>query len=403
VILWGLTGLTLGILLLKFFVADVYRVDSGSMRPTLFGGRDRADGVEDAEHVLVFYDRALEPARFDLVVVRTSEEDKPLVKRVCGIPGDQDLMIRDGDLFLDRARLPPDAPRPAPVLVYDDRFLDPTQFFEHRRDGSVSRADGEWVVRGDAQPAGSLLAFHPGLRDDYLDRWHRRVEGLIEVNDAVLELEFALSAPLAAQKLRFQLIEEGDLFEVAIAAGPEGGWTMRLVRRDPRGQGPEQERQLAQCSVALEPGRWYALAFSNIDNHLRVRSAGLGADLRYSYAENEPLSPPARHKSLRPRVRFGVEGGEARFRAVRILRDLYYTEDGRFGVTKTTPGGAELPEDGLRAAVSLGPHDYFLLGDNSAASTDSRHFGPVKAAQLLGRPVAVVWPDPHWLRPSVAP
>jgi signal peptidase I len=55
------------------------------------------------------------------------------------------------------------------------------------------------------------------------------------------------------------------------------------------------------------------------------------------------------------------------------------------------------------APISLGPDDYFLLGDNSTASTDSRHFGPVKASELIGRPLAVLWPDPRWLHPVEAP
>src|SRR5262249_54923215 len=106
--LWILTGGVALLLLLKFFVADVYRVDSGSMRPTIFGGRDRADGEEDAEHVLVLYGKGFEPQRFDLVVVASPDGSKPLVKRVCGLPGDRDFVIRDGDLFVGRARLPSD-------------------------------------------------------------------------------------------------------------------------------------------------------------------------------------------------------------------------------------------------------------------------------------------------------
>ena len=35
VALWVLAGFFALILLLKFFVADIYRVDSGSMRPTI--------------------------------------------------------------------------------------------------------------------------------------------------------------------------------------------------------------------------------------------------------------------------------------------------------------------------------------------------------------------------------
>jgi len=407
-LLWILTGAVALLLLLKFFVADVYRVDSVSMRPTIFGGRDRADGEEDTEHVLVLYAHGFEPERFGLVVVSSHDGSKPLVKRVCGLPGDQDFVIRDGDLFVGRNRLPADVPRPAPVPVYDDRYLDPERLFWHRRDGSVRREGDAWVVDGNAQPPGSMLLYHPELRDDYLDRRNRRVPGVIEVNDAVLELEFQLEAPLADQKLRFQLVEEGDTFEVVVAPGANGA-NLRLVRRNERTMNLDGSKQrqstgsdvlpagdllLAEAPVVLRAGEWYALSFSNIDNHLRVRSATLGVDLLRDYEENEPWHNPLPmgHKTLGPRVKFGVESGRARFRAVRILRDLYYTDDGNFAV------GSRPDNPDASGPISLGPNDYFLLGDNSAASNDSRHFGTVKASQFLGRPIAVVWPRPRWLR-----
>ncbi|MSR61825.1 MAG: hypothetical protein EXS08_05205 [Planctomycetes bacterium] len=410
-LLWGVVALVALLSLLKAFVADVYRVDSGSMRPTLFGGRVRPDAEEDAEHVLVRYDRDFVPQRFDLVVIRAKDGGKPLVKRVGGVPGDQDLVIRDGDLFVNHARLPAEIPRPEPIPVYDDRYQESEPFFEYLRDGSVRRAGDEWFVEGRELSPGSMLLFHPALRDDYLDRHHRRVPGVIEVNDAVLELEFALPAPRAAQKLHFQLVEEGDTFEVTLTVLDAQHGMLRLARtnslilqgrREPHASAPP-DIELGRANVALESGRFYRLWFANVDNHLHLCVPELVVDLAASYDENEPWPAPlpAGQKSLGSRVRFGAEAGPARFRGVRVLRDLYYTEAGRFGLPpETDPRRANGP---ARAPVSLGPDDYFLLGDNSAASTDSRHQGLFKAADLIGRPLAVVWPDPHWLRAVVDP
>lgn len=262
-------------------------------------------------------------------------------------------------------------------------------------------------MRGGQPSPGSLLLYHPPLRDDYFDRRHRLVTGVIEVNDAVLELEFSLDAPLAAQVLHFQLIEEGDTFEVTIAAAAPRA-SVRLVRRNARmlqerrepGSDvvPSRELLLAETKVDLQAERWYRLSFANVDNHLRARCPELGVDLAHTYPDNEPwpVPLPLGQLSLGSRVRFGAEAGLARFRGVRILRDLYYTDDGVHGV----PGG-ERP--GESAPVSLGPEDYFLLGDNSAVSTDSRHFGPLKATELVGRPLAVLWPRAHWIRAVRAP
>jgi signal peptidase I len=52
---WGVFALVLVLLVVKVFVADVYKIDSGSMRPTLFGGADRPGGEVYDEWVLVCY------------------------------------------------------------------------------------------------------------------------------------------------------------------------------------------------------------------------------------------------------------------------------------------------------------------------------------------------------------
>jgi signal peptidase I len=41
---------------------------------------------------------------------------------------------------------------------------------------------------------------------------------------------------------------------------------------------------------------------------------------------------------------------------------------------------------------SLGPQEFFLMGDASGHSTDSRTFGPVDRGQLIGRVWARLWP-----------
>jgi len=387
--LWGLALAALGLLLVKSFVADVYRVDSGSMRPTLFGGRTRPDDErEDSERVLVRYERDLEPARFDLVVTRPADDGKPLVKRAVGLPGDRNFVLRDGDLWLDGKRLPASAPRPAPVLVYDDRWFDPEQHFERRTDGSVRREDEAWVVDGGPSAPGNRLLFHRPLRDDYLDRHHRLIPGVVEVNDAVLELEFRLEGPPAAQRVYLQLVEAGDTFTLELACTPDGRRAVRLTRRNHVLQQAGGEELLVERELVVPPERWLALSFANIDNHLSVRLPALAFALGVDYDANQPVAGAATvAEHFGPRVAFGIQAGRARFRAVRILRDLYYTSVGTFA----------------RTPLSLGPDEYFLLGDNSAASTDSRELGPVPAARLFGRPLAVVWPEPRWLAGAQPP
>ncbi len=47
---------------------------------------------------------------------------------------------------------------------------------------------------------------------------------------------------------------------------------------------------------------------------------------------------------------------------------------------------------------TLEPGQYWVEGDNAAASTDSRAFGPVSRSHLLARAWLVYWPRGNWRR-----
>ena len=56
---------------------------------------------------------------------------------------------------------------------------------------------------------------------------------------------------------------------------------------------------------------------------------------------------------------------------------------------------AGLPEDSLTvdgSTYQLKEGEYFLLGDASIESTDSRSFGPVRYSELIGPVTRCVWP-----------
>lgn len=42
--------------------------------------------------------------------------------------------------------------------------------------------------------------------------------------------------------------------------------------------------------------------------------------------------------------------------------------------------------------ITIGPGEYFVMGDNRANSLDSRNFGPIPASQIVGRVVVRYWP-----------
>jgi signal peptidase I len=386
-----LLGLTLLFLLVKFFVADVYRIETGSMRPTLFGGRDRPDGEVVDEHVLVRYRRGWTPERFDLVVFRDPDGGAPLVKRAVGLPGET-VVIRDGDLCYgpQASRLSPHAPRPAPIPIFDQRWHDLGQFFAQRGSGEAAADGTGWRLEPSRDEA-LWLEFHPALRDDYLDLHHQRVEGVLEVNDAALELEIRLpEAPVGARWWLF-LTEEADRFVLEAVREPQG-LAIELRRESLTGSTASVPNDFQRRErLEVEPGTPVHVSLSNIDNVVRARLAS-GAERRVleaDYPANRSWPGSSGVPSHRgARAGFGVRGGAAHVRDVRLSRDLYYSAAGSVGTA---------------APVHLGPDEVFLLGDNSAVSTDGRHFGPTALEQLLGTAEAIVWPVPRRLVPAEEP
>ena len=45
---------------------------------------------------------------------------------------------------------------------------------------------------------------------------------------------------------------------------------------------------------------------------------------------------------------------------------------------------------------TLGPDEYFVLGEDSRSSWDSRRFGPVLRREILAKVIGCYWPPPRW-------
>lgn len=370
---WTLAVALAAVLVVKMFVCDVKHVDSGSMAPTIQGSRDAG------ESVLVLYGD-FEPERFDFVVITREGESLPIVKRIGGLPTES-VRIANGDLWIDGKRLQASAPRPPPIVVFDDRFQSVADVFE-RPGGATSRwiefPDG-WALDAAGLAPGSgeaLMTFHRRLSDGYLDLDGIYVPGQHDVNDAIFECEVRASE--VAGRTIVELVEQGDVFRFTLEPKSSETAEASIARR---GSGLPEEI-LAKRVVPFVPGAWTKLRCSNVDDELSLEVSGAPETLCAAYDENrfDGADRLKEGRSYGPRVRFGGEGARLDFRSIRILRDLYYTARDTHGVKS--------PED-------LGPDEYFVLGDNSAESRDSREWGPVRRSRIVGRPIWVVWPASH--------
>lgn len=399
-VLWIGGGLLAIFFVVRIFFADLYRVDSGSMEPTIHGG-DSWD-----EWVLVRYSGTDDLERFDLAVAY-SDVGEFVVKRVIGLPG-ENIQILGGDLFIDGKRLSANAPRPGVVPLFDSEHQSVEAEFRMEPSNWTESPAG-WVLDTRDKPEDyelSTLHWQVGLDDGYLLPDGTRVQGSRAVNDGGLELDVEFLE--ASGTLRIDLREEGDCFRASLVLTGEGSdageveLTVRLERlriiantKDVFGASVLAEPEtLVEQALTIHANSIHRLHFSNIDNTLFL-SLGDKLALSHTYSDNRlPKGVSvAPGKTIGAQAAVGGEDLLARISRLRVVRDFNWISRGEFGVERP---------------ISLGPGEYFLLGDNSSQSLDGRTWGATRKSDILGRPLKVIWPrerarsldEEHWRRVS---
>ncbi|MBX9623719.1 MAG: signal peptidase I [Gemmataceae bacterium] len=410
-----------GFLVLRTLLVEPFGVPTGSMAPTLFGHRREApcarcgypvrvgaqagqfSGVPcpncgravDLTHAPeVGGDRLLvdknvyslrRPRRWEVAVFRCpADGGKPYVKRVIGLPGEE-ITLRDGDVYADGEPLRKSLAevRECLVPVFDM--------------GHVPEPGGwgpRWLVyppAGPPEPAGPAVAAggvlvldasaspETEVRLEYR-HWHlddRREEpvrsqnsydgpgrgsnNVQPVHDFVLtcDIEVTAAGPDARVAAR--------LFDGAGAVGVE--W----VVGGSSGLFHDRNGELAGGGPGLQAGRVQAVEFAFVDRRVTVAVGG-----RLTLG---PVDLPAvkdRGEVTRP-LQLGARGCRAVVRNLRLSRDVVYIAAGRHGV---------------REPARLGVAEYFVLGDNSGGSEDSRFWDApgVPGAAFVGKPILVHQP-----------
>ncbi len=314
---------------------------------------------------------------------------KNFIKRIVGLPGET-VQLRDGDVYIDAqiARKPPHVQKGIWFHVFDSAFtprreIVPTwdlgqspQMWSHDRMAGTLSVD----ARGSPEPA--TAAFARSIVDFYAydglshQVWPRSLgsAGRHEVGDVRIRalVRVADAAPDAEALLGVSDAGHDFTFGVAIASG------VSVLRQD-----GEETARAPGTVLPVGEARWIAL--ENYDDRVVCHLDGREL-LRRDYAAGT---------GERRGVRVGARGALVVFERIIIERDIYYenAQEYRLG----------------RPAYRLEDSEYFVLGDNSPASLDSRSQQwpepGVPADNLIGRALFVFWPvhEMKWLPPGEPP
>jgi signal peptidase I len=427
--------LALFVLLVRTFSAEAYVVPTGSMAPTLLGlhraltcpncliafvvgiedeGRTGQAvcpncgqrGLDDTPSVECGGDRVLvqkflydfRPKRWEVAVFRfPGEPTQAYVKRVIGLPGES-IRIAGGDIYVDGriVRKSMAEIRAMRLLVHDSRFQPRDagrwprwQFQTATRVPSLNsgwkQQEGQFAhtpAKGDARSQNDWLVYkhwdpsrgqYGPVRDFYgYNGGDLRAEN--EVPDLGMEARLCVSE--AVDAISVGLWSGSDHFVVTIPVGRRG--SIELLRNN-------QPKSLTHCRNPFEEnGLWpRSVVLEAVVFDRRVQVAINGQLLFDPYDFDEPAALGEASDSP---VALGVRGGALEVNELRIFRDIFYTSS-----LANTPRHPHT----LSAAVRLGRDEYFVLGDNSPVSNDSRFWdqGPiVRGSMFVGRPFLVHLP-----------
>jgi len=426
--------LSLSILLFRTFAAEAYIVPTGSMAPTLLGnhreivcpncgfrftlGLDEdgrggrpvcpncgQTGLADVPAVESNGDRVLvqkflydvrRPRRWEVSVFHyPGEPSQAYVKRVVGLPGES-IRIAGGDVHIDGAvaRKTLREQRAIRVLVYDNNFVprDSARFprWTYRRVAARRRLESGWRPEGSrfvhaaTPPPADAIDWveyrhwdpdrgRPAAVHDFIGYNGSDVRGENTVNDLMVEARVAPGGD--ARSVAVRVDSGSDRFVVQI---PVGGGKVRVSRNGR----PVAVAHPRGGLRAVRPGSAGALLEASVmDRRLVVAVDGVPLFDPWDY--DDPTMGPGPTDSP---VALGATGGAVALSDVRVYRDVFYTSALAFSPRR--PFGVDAP-------YILGPDEFFVLGDNSPVSNDSRFWpgSPVVPGELfLGKPFLVHLP-----------
>ncbi len=319
--------------------------------------------------------------RWEVVVFRSPGNAREYsVKRIVSLPGET-VEVRDGDVYIDGiiARKTLAQQRAMAIAVSDSAWRDPKVPARWQ-----SEPQGNWRASesGYQRTETAKDVPKPAGADSPIDwltytHWQRKFGAPDLVEESPIRDDDAYN-PSTSRRLndvsdlmlvaRLTARGSGDLFLKAA----DGRETFQLKLHPETGQLTlsRDGRQVAATQASLPlADRPLELVFSTFDRQILLAIDGQ-AVLTYPY---EPSTGPPKPTS-RP-LAIGARDLNVEIDRLQLFRDVYYTSPTRPNVV---------------TSWQLGPDEYFVLGDNSPISVDSRAWTggkTVPGSLLIGRPL----------------
>jgi signal peptidase I len=338
------------------------------------------------------------PRRWEMIVFNLF--GKSFIKRLIGLPGEW-LEILDGDVYVDHqlARKTFAEFKAVCIPVFDNNFQPSPHGWRDRWE-VVSAGPGPHPVAGTEL---HLDALHSG--QDYQLVTYRHFL-LDEHKCEPIRDEYGYNGgdPVAAEAVHDFMVEcdievmQGngavlcgltDGYDQVVAEFPVWGdrdvpremetrlWQRGAPASPPLSLSVDAAQIIGNApGASLQAGRRYHVELAFVDRRatLTVDGAALFPPVDLPAVANRP-------GVVKPAF-LGARGVKLTVRNFRLLRDIHYTQAGRNAVQGK--------------GVRLEAGQYFVLGDNSPNSEDSRYWpdrGTVPARNLLGKPFLVHMPS----------
>jgi len=380
------------------------------------------------------YDLA-DPERFDVVVFKYPEDAKVnYIKRLVGLPGET-ISIIDGDLWVSTAGSPEEIVRKSPEKllamlqeVHDSENVAeeliaagwPQRWSDWGKGGGpawVSDDGGHSYAVSCPEGRSATLRYRHFLADsavweavkagsDVGDMAEPRLIDDFEAYNSIrtrshwvgdLAIEVDLQTEAAQGTVALDLQEGGLTYRCSIDL--ISGEATLTIPRQPGDPTPREGTPRGPTPVK-GAGRW-TLLFANVDDELSLFVDGrrISFDRLCTFVRQEdPVEPIEKPRlpgdptpsDLAP-IGITATGTTLKLHRLRVLRDLFYI--GAYDLGRR-PG--ELLEDS-RIDYELGSGQFLMLGDNSAASKDSRLWTEghhVDRSLLIGKALVIFWPHP---------